>query len=499
MSSSRHTTPESSDRQSDDPIADVRQSYEFLFSANEKPSLLDSLAECVTSSLAEIEVDVDAFSPFLIETLLEETSSLLNRCLAMQSEKYDLEERAIENALLFFREDGIDRILDEEITAGKFSVPAESLETQRKGHDAQAVSLKDAFDALVRLGDALDPSIGTGQERVKNVGKLAFKNAIGADLDVQQEIEVLAVEREKLLLAYEDFSRIAGLKHTSSSKAVAESEAARAALESAYEKVNVGFRSRRREIHRHTTDIRKALSVRAGGAFNYCHRFKLVQGIFEPALEEAWKRMLSLQLGLQTIFGIDLALPDLKPPEDFLYKCVHWTHQVLNTLMRVDDWSCEYRRVFSLRRQILSKSAWRAGLASGRFNFSIDKKHFANQALVRLRGFNLFVQSRMHDAFWTAKVRLPEQATVLHLDDAGAARGEVEIDQSHLRACSIGDVTERRPNVRLDPSHGATALNSSPIGDNWEIEFDVSATTGDKLSRVEDVCLELHLATVPLE
>ena len=91
--------------------------------------------------------------------------------------------------------------------------------------------------------------------------------------------------------------------------------------------------------------------------------------------------------------------------------------------------------------------------------------------------------------FWSAKVSLPQTATVHYAVGANDA-----LDQKSLPRCFFGRVADRESSYAPEVVGANVLHNASPIGKQWRLSLAAKSTDGFQTANLEDVLLYLHLA-----
>lgn len=457
-------------------------------------SILDPIDKNADVLLASIQPRFDQFNPFRVEPLLEQTAALLDRCVRYNAQKQALEEKALTYALEHAEKTELSAVLDDEVRAGRFSLPAELAQFDEAAQAMRYARSHEARDYLQILAAKTSASHPYARRRIDVFALLAYFNAEWATTQTQDQIKDLGSERETISLWHEETGVLANLKQAEASESVANGDLNSAKARRTYEDQNVGFQGRRKRISESFVAQRYALSQSPGGALNFAERAAHLTKLYEADIAEAYVRMLSLAAGVKEVFGQIRPVP-APTPVGFLASAVVWTQWLVNTLMRFADWSDEYVHVVSLRHGSLSQSQWSASLQSGNFSVNVPASLFPDQLFVRLRGVNLAIRGSVTHAIWRARVKIPVSADTLHLEEGTNAPVIVRIDQSHIPSIRLGDVSERRPGERRMAIYGDAALNASPVG-TWEIELYEPSSGGDlRVDTIDDLLLELYMVT----
>lgn len=273
---------------------------------------------------------------------------------------------------------------------------------------------------------------------------------------------------------------------------------------------DIAFRRERDQVAADAVWEKLYQAQSAGSVLNYADRITPLERRFAVDFREALARLAAARRGLQDLYGYAPDFPK-EGSAGYFDEVVTWVRNADQRLRQLAAFDQDY--VLALSLKDLTKSQWEAGLSSSQWTFDIADDLFPGQAHVRLRGLALAVvgpppeepnQAAQKPAarksagsapdetkatgFWFARVSVPPVATIKH------GSGEsLQLDQKAVPVCYLGRVMDREA-AAVPEIAGANVLhNASPLGKGWKLALSSKSTDGIPTATVRDVQIYLHL------
>ena len=462
----------------------IRSNFPTMLPEDEKFPLFSS-AESGVFERREWSDGVKGFLGLPVEILLEEASALLNRCLIARDAKMELEVKALEFWLdqeLYDRQEKVRRA---QIDAGEYKIQEDIARIELEMQTSCLVHAERNVTHRQESERARQPDTEPHDKRVKLAAKVAYLTAYRQFGELEEAARQLAetqLAAEHLsLLGDVEGSVIARTQHEHQRR-IAES---RATFESAHAPLRLELFNEEANMRRK----RASLAVQPNVGLNYRQRLIEIQAIFDQDFISAYERLLAVERGLASVYGIrePLSLVDQEPS---------LTHLLVWARRRIDDLACLLERevVFTQTvsvRALADDEAWRAFEGSGMLTFDLPASMFAGVVLVRLRGLQAAVQSVHANKSWSIVLTVPPAAKALQ-----AGGGSADIDQSSIPSLRLGNVGVRLPGRAEARVDARLIANASPIG-SWQLRLIDVPNVGGGSSAVDDVELDLRLACIP--
>lgn len=241
-----------------------------------------------------------------------------------------------------------------------------------------------------------------------------------------------------------------------------------------------------RTAQRTALDVMLAKASTPGNATNYIERFIFLKSLFDMGMKELYGRCVAAQQALKILYGIDVELPAVTK-NGYLNMLTLWAQQCSDQLDR--DLASRYQATVSFAlcaadeapraHELLKNSEFKARLAGGVINFTLDPRNFAPYKVkderLLLRSVRLQVRGPddARTRFWSASLQAP--ATDL-------------TDGEELFPCVLSTASSDGGNETIFGVH-----NIAPLGD-WALRLPESAITGDPNSEIANIYLHLKFS-----
>lgn len=445
------------------------------------------------------------FNPFQVETLLDQSSDLLDRANRDRREWDDLADKWTTLLLELFEYSELDKIHADEEQAGSYEIPYRVsasnflYEHNNMTHQQQIwatinrhisnnlsnAKLNEVLNstALTSWLSGLVPYTWNGQSFAgytnhtfdgvsRTVADHAFEASYPISLNrALEQYYGNAIQR----LGHSSQNILAGIRKDGFQ------------YQANWDAANVSFQKRRTIVARRLQDIKVKLALGPDGLLNSGKRLPHLKSRFQNDFRNALARLRAAEEGLLKVFGINYALPDeATSGESFFDDCVVWVREAIQIVISFSQRDQSTVVPFSVK-EIVGNSAWNAGISAEEWEVDFSTLFPAEVRHVRLRGVSATSEDAGRDQLWTVGVRPPDSA-ILRLNDGN----EGNVDQSDAsRRVVIGRVTGRNNPRAPDVSGVASLHNLSAIG-TWNISL-VRFGNGPDASALQDITLDLHL------
>jgi hypothetical protein len=500
----------------------------------EADASIDNLKLAMASAVKAIDHDftikkagrnesVEKFRYLHVEMLLDQAADLLDRAIQSRAEWDELNLRRTLQDLEILEFSALDKIHEEEIKSGVYKVPYLQSDATQQAEKKSAEGYGKAVETLEHLihstfsgeqierqkdlayalawisvypvftkdvavggeftyGSPLNPE-ETGAlpallSKFSNELKTIGLNAEKASLIFQKQIQEAIRDRAQALLV--------GLDHRTK-----------------WDQLDEGFRLQRTSVARTLAKLKYKLANDPGGALNYKERMDSIRARCESDFQQAIKRIVPAQQGLEKLYGYTISLPpsiqsminETTPPSrNYLDDLARWVRDAISWRVGFSQFEQSYVIPISMKKY--SKN-WKDGLRNLSWQFELPGNNAQelfreNERYVRLRGISVFVVEDDKDdmkGLWQAIIQPPRENSYCRHQS-----GEhVPLDTSFVPACRLGRVTSR--NSRRDPDVvGILALhNISPYGE-WSISLSNVSTLNEETVDLEDVQIDFYVA-----
>lgn len=491
------------------------------------------------------------FSPFQVEQLIIQASSLLDRSIAGRVEWEELAARAFLQGSDLNQFLDLKKIYDKQVAADP-GLYEWSAQQAREDATAENAGLQGALAVSGALKDVESYVTGKRSSMVmllRRAANLAHLPTFLYNLPQQtgwqswywppaeargayppneypkddkgndeKPVEIFPnIASEIAARAQTEFTVDSQLKHLAvdeeNAKAAISALTARqkaADVRARWEEVNKAFRQQQDEVINKNQTAKAAEAIKAGGAINLVERMNLVAARYERDLRDAIFRLAVATRGIYAIYGYDSLLPGQPEPSadfpqpgaiasrEFHEACTKWARDAIGFLNRFAQFEQGIVHPLSVK-SLLSDTEWKAGIAAHSWSFSFseaDLNAFWGAELyhVRLRGLSAFVSDNDPNTLWQINVRVPDLGQYGLLPDpvTGQKRAARSLDQQFLPACRFGRARSRASAQPPDVSGVVSLYNACPFG-KWTLSIPPAALGGHDLSTVGDIQLDLHL------
>lgn len=475
--------------------------------------------------------------PQHVESLLNQAADLFDRCLAAQLEWDDRAAKAATIGLEVLDYTETDKIHQEEIEAGIYTVPYKQSLAEWKAYEATQGGLTDVKKQVDYGGENL-----WNEERcrwhVYQSSRVAWASGVAAyqtnpPLGSQLRYDYInavigAINKQKTVAQHfqEATSQMAehGFRseynqfliernnYTADLKATKEREIGWGAR-AHWDQSDISFRRRRTEVARKLADLRIKMMSKRGCALNYAEQMTAIRRRYERDFHDALGRVAVAAEGLHQLFDYPVPLPASvyvllnkssqqavqkssslyakaatwtgTPQTSILEDAVSWTRDAISWMISFEQLDQTYTRVFSVKE--LTGALWAQGQATGVWNFDI-KEDLLDESHARIRSISIYITGQS-SGLWTAQIKVPVATNIRMLDGRlGPSFNQV------LPTCRLGRVSHRDPLKAADVGGVSSLHNASPIGEGWQLKLGPRSTADEPLSTISDVHLDIELA-----
>ena len=450
------------------------------------------------------------FNYLHVETLLNQTSDLLDRCIQERAVFEDESSRAATLALEiedFLHNDLIHR---DEIRNGIYTLLKEIAEAEHMIVSTQIGFLEFIKSELEYVHDIINVP-----KQADHASTLAWLQY--AFDQPQQEVKVNgsstiranhASSASSYLTAVAASDRrasaMAQLKEVTERLEFARQREEILKARQTWEHKDVGYKKGRYQSARKLAQLKIKLCCLKEGALNFAERRDQSKLRFARDFNDALSRYRALAKGLALLYGYtqpDPAMENVKRGEatieslsakPFLGRldfCVNWIRDAVAWLIRFQASEQTYTCVVSLRGAPNGSDSWDQGIRNGgRWLIVIPESLFPEQRYVRLRGINLFAEMKRGHALWNCSLIAPRAGAIRLIDNTVN-----KLDQKHLPKFFFGRVTARE-SVRIPEDGNVAAVhNASPIGE-WGLQVNAVPGQGVSFDDLQDIQIDFSVA-----
>jgi hypothetical protein len=420
--------------------------------------------QVVGSSYVSSKQRLANFRFWHVETLLNQASDLLDRCLRERRE-YDAASEVYRRLQIdLARQADQKKLAEDRIATGAHRSEFDALDKECAAAAGSRAELKAATDYYALCVPYNSPAPGPWRDGAAYHTALHTQNAYGVQADkaaiyrevARQEIDRKVIEKDILVREYDALVRYSS----------------------------------------------------ADEIFDYLGRAKQIEARVEQDFQDAFDRLTVASQGLASLYGYKPALPtDLTKP-DSMNSVVLWLRAALQWVAAFSQLDQGSLQVVSLRK-LVGEPSWKAIHTTAQrtgtlaFKFDLPQDLFQGLMHVRLRGLSAVVHIQPNaKGPWKAEIRLPSKARARHLNDDNTAGSFELLDQSDLPSCMIGRV-ESNQSPRNPELCGLISLfNASPLADpnakpdeqQWLVAISTVREDSADLSAVDDVMIEVNVS-----
>lgn len=246
---------------------------------------------------------------------------------------------------------------------------------------------------------------------------------------------------------------------------------------------DIDFRRERTKVVRDIAEEKVRQASIPGGTLNYKEKIEAINSRIDYDYREAIARLKVVQEGLAKLHGYDDPLPSFVEFDAI----VLWVRRALNFVIRFTRVEQNYILPISLHQLKERRLATETNHKT-EWTFKLEENHFPHQSHIRLRGVGLAVIGSNLRGIWQAVLRAPIESFCRFSNGAKS-----ELSQSDVPPVFLGKVAERTAFRDPDVAGINALFNASPLND-WTLTVSERSTEGMKISDVDDIQIELHLA-----
>jgi hypothetical protein len=472
------------------------------------------------------------YFPQHIESLLNQAADLLDRCVMAQLEWSDRAAKAAAISLEILDYIETDKIHQDEIAAGIYTVPFKQSFAEWKAYNASENALT-SISTQLEWGSKNLWNIDQLQSQVFDSSRVAYLSGLAPyqttpPLGPQQTYDYSLTWQRNVHVATQDtvanhfkWATVNQAEHAFRSEwnqvliqqknnagdlKAATQRASGWGSRANWDQKDIDFRRRRTEAAKKLADLKVRMVTEPGGALNYADLMMAIQRRYERDFLDALGRIAVAAAGLHRLFDYTIPFPASlhnllnKDHQDVLAKnkvsiatvatqnsaleeAVLWTRNAISWMISFAQLDQTYTRVFSIRK--LVGGGWNQGLSNGEWNFKIDES-ILDECHARIRSISLFIIGQS-SGLWSAQIKVPGSTNVRTMD----GRLGPEFEQA-LPLCRLGRVTHRDPTMTADIGGSSSLHNASPMGE-WQLHLGPTSTEDEPLSTITDIHLDLEL------
>lgn len=477
-----------------------------------------------------------------VETLLNEVSNILDRCLSERLEWSDLATKRANLALDLIEFLEKDRLHEEEVIAGAYTIAFKQSGREAQAFTYQSWGAKDAARELEYIWNRVYDSGTLNQiQMVSGVAAGAAANPAydnptpGSPITYEVDTYYLT-DRQNPTSEHFNFSfPIAGYLKASaeyqhqfvtvSQKRLIHADwcvklyeyygahlrAASFSAKAAWDQKGVEFRLKELSDTRDLAKLKIRLATEPGGALNFAERESFARMRLQNDLGYACSRFDAIVLGLYACYGINIPIPKaifsalsnsttaaikvvaqqsptgspdsvaLQTLEPLLF----WVRKAISSLLSYQQQERYYSIALPLKS--LLGAAWKNLNDATGATFKISEASFVGEYGVRLLSVGLTVRGKS-PGFWAADVTVPNESYYRHRADM-----VVPVEQGSILPARLGRVALETEHYPMPIDRATSIHNASPFG-IWRLQFR-SAEHSPNILDARDVILHLEIAS----
>ena len=252
---------------------------------------------------------------------------------------------------------------------------------------------------------------------------------------------------------------------------------------------------------------KKVAATGQNGPLDYATQAKSFQERMDRDFKDAANRIMVASKGLRNIFGYsDLMLKQLedieKGSDNALDDAVAWVREAIRWLAAFSQNDQSFTLVISLKKALGLE--WPKLFDGTTLQFKIDNSLFDKHRYVRLRGLSASLLSQANVLAYPVQcvVRVPERAKYVAVGKDGTDIHLPDVDQGSkvMPACTLGRVADARLSREPEVCGAISLMNASPIGiaadsGKWSIQTNVEKSLA---KNIEDILLEIYVSGQPV-
>jgi len=240
---------------------------------------------------------------------------------------------------------------------------------------------------------------------------------------------------------------------------------------------------------------RQAKSKDELGILNYQNQATAIFNLMKSDFMDAVRRIKASEKGLRQIFGYQEKLPNIDSDESLLDQYIEQVRSVKRWLIGLSHKDQATSRIVSIR-DIFDDHEWKnktndikAG-STLEFLFNLDEKFF-DLKLVRLRGISAYIDGNINQP-WFGEIWVPKIALIRHFTGVSD-----NVNQSDFPSCKLGRIDGIKSYRAPDVYGGSSLVNASPISNTnfesgrWRVVINVPISRRDIKYDINDIMLEI--------
>lgn len=435
-----------------------------------------------------------AFLPNLVESLLNQAADLLDRTLADRNEFDDKAIKLFYLALELEEFDKLDQVLQKQIEAGLYRMEIGKAETD---FDVQAIAQEKLATSEVQMEKLVKEqfsikSIEQQQDSLRRMNHAGYfysgyvADPPGTNLghhpvnfgnelaSVRDHVNRGALELNLFNMSVQKDLNEIQLRSIQSNTAAATSQKRYYSDKLGFEEKNLTLKLERDHTIRMTYVYKLNSLFQENGILNYLKRLIPLRERFENDFIQAYSRLQSAAIGVQTIYQFLDPLP--MPTSNgvpFFDNCIVWARKAINHINQISQNQVRDEITISIR-SLLTKDSFAKGMEDGHWELELNSTFFKNKYQIRILGVSLslvglhknYFEPYNLDGCFKAELKLPVRAIYTYKDGT-----EKELNLSgypKIPHLSIGAVYSLESTHKAEVIGAEIAGNLSPIG-KWEL------------------------------
>jgi hypothetical protein len=262
------------------------------------------------------------------------------------------------------------------------------------------------------------------------------------------------------------------------------------------------FNKKRLSFHNDHIESLKNQAVQPESPLNYGQRYKNIRTLFEIEYRDLYKKIQTAKIGLQTLFKIDVPLPDAKGSRH-LYGLHYWFSQSLRKLESIIQNETEFKVSLPLKNGLkrhgkdmifFIENFGETGGVNTIHTFNVKKEVFEGYKNIRLRGFRLIgVNTKIADDKITHGCSGDHLCAMVELPKQYLANNTSMLTPKVYANLNVTQFASAASDInRLE---GDSMINATPIGE-WQIHLPEKSAFNQSYT-FSEIVLELVVAAIP--
>lgn len=473
-----------------------------------------------------------AFNYRFFEQLLIQAAALFDRCLIYRGERDEFAAKSANLSLEFEEFDRIDRIHDEEIKSGSYAIDYEqssrewkacaedqkAIETRQKESDKVTKTYISGPKATTALQAAKRAAWFSGVPAILNHGQNWYYSGepwpTSSDKAhrVSHNLQLSAEELHKYNIDFQWAEKMANAAVRTHELEAAKWRRASMSYKSDWDNRQLRFKSQRNQVAKDLAKYKISLTTN-GGPLDYSRREQRASLLFERDYRDAISRLVPAAIGMHTLLGYAIALPDTvrkllstEIERDLIESssragleiyptittadnslsfddAIHWLREAVAWLIRYQQGELKYAEAYGLKHLVHNELDLEGHEG---IKFKLGESLFPHLQDVRLVSIGVELGGDIY-GYYRATIVPPQEMYVI---GASGKKRNLPIIKNPIivlgRACKCDLIKYQQ----VEKSNAV--YNMSPFGGEWTLELSPQSTHGEPKKLIASVVLHIE-------